>query len=96
MTAYPGENPNQDDTGPIVRHSMGLPITAGCDTTWNRTRVCSAAFRTKLQCLRTLRHSGGYKEHNKITETQSHNDDDRDKRTGLQLKPVTKKLCGWV
>ena len=26
--------PNPDDTGPIVRHPMGLPIPASCDTAW--------------------------------------------------------------
>ncbi|KAM9397324.1 uncharacterized protein ACWYII_032654 [Salvelinus alpinus] len=29
LTVYP--HPNPDDAGPIVRHPMGLPITAGCD-----------------------------------------------------------------
>jgi hypothetical protein len=31
--------PNPDDAGPIVKRPMGLPITAGCDTAWNQTRV---------------------------------------------------------
>jgi hypothetical protein len=48
---------NPDDTEPIVRHPMGLPITAGCDTAWNQTRVCSDASSTEMQCLRLLRHS---------------------------------------
>jgi hypothetical protein len=26
--------PNPDDTGPIVRRPIGLPITAGCDAAW--------------------------------------------------------------
>ena len=28
---------------------MGLPITAGCDTAWNRTRDCSDASCTEMQ-----------------------------------------------
>ena len=51
-------NPNPDDTGPIVRRPMGLPITAGCDTAWKRTRICSDASSTEMQRLRPLRHSG--------------------------------------
>ena len=35
--------PNLDDAGTIVRRALGLPITAGCDTAWNRNRVCSDA-----------------------------------------------------
>uniref|UniRef100_A0A4W5R601 Uncharacterized protein n=1 Tax=Hucho hucho TaxID=62062 RepID=A0A4W5R601_9TELE len=31
---------------------MALPITAGCDTAWNRTRVCSDASSTEMQYLR--------------------------------------------
>ena len=38
---------------------MGLPVTVGCDTAWDRTRVCSDAYSTAMQCLRPLRHSGG-------------------------------------
>ena len=34
-------SPNPDDAGPIVRRLMGLPVTASCDTAWDRTRVCS-------------------------------------------------------
>ena len=37
----PRPNLNPDNDGPIVHRPMGLPITAGCDTAWNRTRVCS-------------------------------------------------------
>jgi hypothetical protein len=33
-------SPNPDDTGPIVCRHMGLQIMAGCDTAWDRTRVC--------------------------------------------------------
>ena len=51
-------NPDPDDAGPIVRRPMGFPIAAGCDTAWNRTRVCSDASSTEIQCLRLLRHSG--------------------------------------
>ena len=43
MTADPG------DAGPIVRLPMGLPITAGCDTAWIRTRDCSDASCTEMQ-----------------------------------------------
>ena len=35
----PRQNP--DHAGTIVRRPMGLPITAGCNTAWNRTRDCS-------------------------------------------------------
>jgi hypothetical protein len=54
----PWPNPNPYDSGPIVHHSMGLPITASCDTAWNSTRVCSDTSGTEMQCLRPLRHSG--------------------------------------
>ena len=36
-------SPNLDDAEPIVRCPMGLPVTAGCDTAWDRTQVCSDA-----------------------------------------------------
>uniref|UniRef100_A0A4W5PBU5 Rab effector MyRIP/Melanophilin domain-containing protein n=1 Tax=Hucho hucho TaxID=62062 RepID=A0A4W5PBU5_9TELE len=39
---------------------MGLPIMAGCDTAWNRTRVCNDTSNTEMQCLRPLRHSRRY------------------------------------
>jgi hypothetical protein len=39
------EPPNPDDSGPIVLRPMGLPVTYGCDTAWDRTRVCSALDR---------------------------------------------------
>ena len=52
--------PNPDDAGPIVRCPMELPITAGCDTAWIRTRYYSDASCTEMQCLRPLRHSGAY------------------------------------
>ena len=58
--------PNPNDAGPIVRHPMGLPITAGCDTAWNRTRVCNDASSTEMQCLRSLRHSGVPKRNNTV------------------------------
>jgi hypothetical protein len=41
--------------------SMGIPITASCDTAWNRTRVSSDASSTEMQCLIMLRHSGAQK-----------------------------------
>uniref|UniRef100_A0A4W5NP36 Arrestin, beta 2a n=1 Tax=Hucho hucho TaxID=62062 RepID=A0A4W5NP36_9TELE len=41
--------PNPDDAGPMVRRPMGLPI---------RTRDCSNASCTEMQCLRPLHHSG--------------------------------------
>jgi hypothetical protein len=40
---------------PIVHHPLGLPITAGCDTDWIRTRDRSGASCTEMQCLRPLR-----------------------------------------
>ena len=46
---------NPDDTEPIVRRPMGLPITAGCNTGRIRTRDCSDASCTEMQCLRPLR-----------------------------------------
>uniref|UniRef100_A0A674BYE9 Large ribosomal subunit protein eL30 n=1 Tax=Salmo trutta TaxID=8032 RepID=A0A674BYE9_SALTR len=59
MTAYPPRpNPNPDDAGPNVGNSMGRPITAGCDSAWNRTRVCSDASSTEMQYHIALRHSG--------------------------------------
>ena len=57
MTAYPGQTLTLDDAEPIVRHPMGLPIMAGCDTAQDWTRVCSDTSSTKMQCLRQLRHS---------------------------------------
>ena len=56
MTAYPW--PNTNDTGPIVPHPKGHPITAGCDTAWDRTRVCSDTSSTEMQCLKPQLHSG--------------------------------------
>ena len=44
----PFSNPNA--TGPIVRRPMGLPITSGCDTARDQTRVCSDASSTEMQC----------------------------------------------
>jgi hypothetical protein len=49
--------PNPDDAGPIVFRLMGLPVTACCDTAWDRTRVCSDVSCTAMQCLRPLQHS---------------------------------------
>ena len=40
---------------------MGLPITVGCDTAWNGTRVCSEVSSTEMHCLRLLCHSGAQK-----------------------------------
>jgi hypothetical protein len=48
--------PNPDNTGSIVHHSMGLPVTTGCDTAWDQTLVCSNTSSTVMQCLRSLRH----------------------------------------
>ena len=42
--------PNPDNAGPIVCRPMGLPITARCDTAWNRTRDCSAMSCTERHC----------------------------------------------
>jgi hypothetical protein len=56
-------SPNLDDTGPIVRRLMGLPVMAASDTAWDRTRVCSDASITAMQGLRPLRHSGGQVRH---------------------------------
>jgi hypothetical protein len=36
-------SPNPDNSGPIVRRPMGVPIMAICNTAWDRTRVCSDA-----------------------------------------------------
>ena len=41
--------PNPYDAGPIVRRPMGLPIMAGYDTDWNRTRV-SVVTPQALRC----------------------------------------------
>jgi hypothetical protein len=37
-------SPNPDDTGPFMSRPMGLPVTVGCNTAWDRTRGCSGAF----------------------------------------------------
>ena len=47
--------PNPNAAGPIVHRPMGLLNTAGCDTAWNRTRVCSDTSSTEMQCIRPLR-----------------------------------------
>ena len=44
----------------IVRHLMGLPVAAGCDTARDDTRVCSDASSTAMQYLRPLSPSGGH------------------------------------
>ena len=41
--------PNSDNTGPIVRRPVGLPIPASCDTAWIRTRV-SVVMPLALRC----------------------------------------------
>jgi hypothetical protein len=61
MAAYPGPNPKPDTTGPIVHCPMVLPITAGCDTAWNRTKVCGDAYSIERLCLKPLCHSGAPK-----------------------------------
>jgi hypothetical protein len=50
--------PNLDDTGPIVHHPMGLPITAGCDSLDLNQVVCSDTSSAEMQCLRPLHHLG--------------------------------------
>ena len=58
-TSWPAKPcPNPDNAGPIVRRLMGLPVTTGCDTAWDRTQVCSDTSSTAMQCLRLLRNSG--------------------------------------
>ena len=47
-------SPNPDDTGPIVHCLM-----ASSNTAWDRTRICSDASGTVMQCLRPLCHLGG-------------------------------------
>jgi hypothetical protein len=39
---------------------------AGCDTAWNRTRVCSDASSTEMQCLRPLHHPGAQNNHKNV------------------------------
>ena len=59
-TSLPAKpSPNPDDAGPIVRRPMGLPVAAGCDRAWTRTRISSGTASTAMQCLRPLHHSGG-------------------------------------
>ena len=64
-------SPNSDNAGPIVHRPMGLPITASCDTAWNRTRVCSDASSTAIQCLITLPHSAACTTFTLMTFSQS-------------------------
>ena len=59
-TAKPTSNPA--DAGPIVRRPMGLPVAAGCDRAWTRTRISSGTASNAMQCLRPLGHSGGHRE----------------------------------
>ena len=56
MTAYPGQTLLRTPLGQLCR-PIGLQIMAGCDTAWNRTRVCSDAASAEMQCLKPLRHS---------------------------------------
>ena len=52
---------------PLTRTTLGQlcaaawvsPFAAGCDTAWNRTKICSDTASTVMQCLRPLHHSGG-------------------------------------
>jgi hypothetical protein len=57
---------NPKEAGPIVHRPMGLPITAGCDTAWNQTRVCRDYSSTEIQCLTPLCHSGALTNINKL------------------------------
>jgi hypothetical protein len=41
-------SPNSDNARPIVCRPMGLPVTAGNDTAWDRTQGCSHS--ATLQC----------------------------------------------
>ena len=50
--------PSKPSINPDNAGQMGLPITAGCDTARDLTRVCSDASSTERQSLRPLRHSG--------------------------------------
>ena len=43
-----------DDAEQIVRRHMGLPVVAGCDTARDRTRICSVASSTVMQCSLAL------------------------------------------
>jgi hypothetical protein len=47
------------DAGTIVLRPMGLLVTAGCDTAWDRTQVCSDTSSTAMHCLRLLCYKGG-------------------------------------
>ena len=59
MTACTGPNPG--DTRPIVHRPRGLPITAGCDTSWIRTRV-SVVTPLALRCSARVTQSLGRRE----------------------------------
>ncbi|KAK6290777.1 hypothetical protein J4Q44_G00388230 [Coregonus suidteri] len=37
---------------------MSLPVAAGCDRAWIRTRISSGTVSTAMRRLRPLRHSG--------------------------------------
>ena len=50
--------PNPPLTRTTVRHPMGHPITAGCDTARDQTRVCIDTSSTDMQCLIPLCHRG--------------------------------------
>ena len=56
MTAYSVQT--RTTLGQLCSALMGLPITAGCDTAWNRTRVFTNVSSTQMQCLRPVCHSG--------------------------------------
>jgi hypothetical protein len=56
-------SPNPDIAGPIVCSLMDHLVAAGCDTAWDRTRICSNTASTAMQCIRTVHHSGGPDNH---------------------------------
>ena len=50
MTAYPAQT--QTTLGQLCAALWDSQSRAGCDTAWSRTRVCSDASSTEMQCLR--------------------------------------------
>ena len=41
--SLPRPNLIRTTLGQLCADPVGLPITAGCDTAWNQTRVCSVS-----------------------------------------------------
>ena len=88
--------PNPDEAGPIVHRPMGLPITAGCDTAWNQTRVCRDYSSTEVQCLTPLRHSGALANINELARALEQSASTRPHPTRIWSQMSTVSWCFFL